>query len=123
MSHFSGIVFGPAEEIADKLSHYDINLEVLSCEDDESIMYNPEGKWDWYVIGGRWNGEILHAGSYDTNQAQKEYLSKVDTPYCFIDLDGNWHEVDNLTEFEHEFRNYLNSISNDVWLTVIDFHI
>jgi len=24
----------------------------------EMITYNPDSKWDWYVIGGRWNGTI-----------------------------------------------------------------
>lgn len=33
------------------------------CEDCDGtginkVTYNPDSKWDWYVIGGRWDGEI-----------------------------------------------------------------
>lgn len=38
----------------------------LYCEDEDNVdeegnilsTYNPESKWDWYSIGGRWNGEL-----------------------------------------------------------------
>lgn len=27
-------------------------------EDNELTTYNPDSKWDWYTVGGRWDGEI-----------------------------------------------------------------
>lgn len=40
--------------------------EIVSMEDEEMISengdilstYNPDSKWDWYVVGGRWSGEL-----------------------------------------------------------------
>ena len=40
--------------------------EIVSIEDEEMISengdilstYNPDSKWDWYVVGGRWSGEL-----------------------------------------------------------------
>jgi hypothetical protein len=26
--------------------------------DDEGYPYNPQGKWDWWVLGGRWRGQL-----------------------------------------------------------------
>lgn len=28
-------------------------------EEDYQYWINPQGKWDWYVIGGRWRGELM----------------------------------------------------------------
>jgi hypothetical protein len=27
-------------------------------EDEEGYPYNPQGKWDWWVLGGRWRGQF-----------------------------------------------------------------
>ena len=29
--------------------------------------YNPKSKWDWYVVGGRWPGSLLHVDGYETD--------------------------------------------------------
>lgn len=113
-----------------------INRHFTLDEQGNSITtYNPDSKWDWYVQGGRWSGEILHAGSYDTDQATIEDLTKIDTPYCFIDLDGGWHEKGSMGwwgmafdekddgTWETEFREYLKTLPKDTLVTVIDFHI
>ena len=137
-----------AKELMDSLHNQWHNFE--SKEDYKSLIekhfnlddkgnaistYNPNSKWDWYRIGGRWNGDILHAGSYDTNQAPKKVLTQIKTPYCFIDLNGEWHERGTMgwwgmslgemdrDAWEKEFREYLDSLPEDTWLTVIDFHI
>lgn len=114
---------------------YAEHIFTLDDQGNSLSTYNPESKWDWYEIGGRWNGEILHAGEYDTNQATKDDLTKIDTPLCFIDLDGEWHEQGSVgwwgcisdekedSLWEKEFRDYLNSVPGDTLLTVIDFHI
>jgi hypothetical protein len=31
----------------------------LTKDGDLLSTYNPDSKWDWYEIGGRWNGELL----------------------------------------------------------------
>lgn len=89
----------------------------------EISSINPDALYDWYTIGGRWSGEILHAGEYDTDQAAKEYLTKIDTPFMYIDLDGDLHDDHADPNFEKEFRKYLDSVPSDTILTVIDFHV
>ena len=55
MSHFVGLCFGDNWE--NDLEYYYEGLEVEPYEDDgQMITYNPNSKWDWYSIGGRWSG-------------------------------------------------------------------
>lgn len=94
-------------------------------EGNEIVKFNPNATWDWWVLGGRWNGNILSAGSYNTNLARKEALTEVRLPSCFVSLDGEWHEQGELRaeKWEQEFRDYLNTVSDTTYLAVIDFHI
>ena len=46
------------------------------CEDCEGsgtsvTTYNPKSKWDWYVVGGRWEGELVEG--YDANDDIRNY--------------------------------------------------
>lgn len=57
MSHYLvGVVVNNISEVDDILAPYDENMEVepYTDEDGETITYNPNSKWDWYAIGGRW---------------------------------------------------------------------
>ncbi|WP_144628926.1 hypothetical protein [Arthrobacter woluwensis] len=47
--------------------------------------YNPESKWDWWVIGGRWNDNVI-AGNIGPIVSLKKRTFAVITP------DGEWHE-------------------------------
>lgn len=58
---------------------------------------NPCGKWDWYVIGGRWDGWIhdreTDGESLADNMASTEHTLKLDkTTHAIITPDGVWHE-------------------------------
>lgn len=71
-------------------------------DENENLMstYNPESKWDWYSVGGRWGG-FLHykdadPGFEETNVA---YIHELDMdyllehlPFCFVTEDGKWIE-------------------------------
>ena len=61
MSHYLvGVVVNDISEVDDVLAPYDEELEVepYTDEDGETTTYNPNSKWDWYAIGGRWdNGD------------------------------------------------------------------
>lgn len=71
MSHFTVTVVLPPEagENADTLrahldrvlERYNENREVEPYTDDDGgkTTYNPDSKWDWWVIGGRWRGAYL----------------------------------------------------------------
>ena len=79
-----------------------------------STTYNPNSKWDWYLLGGRWSGRILklkpeatsgiigepswcskskgidaaRKGEIDLEAMKKKDISLV--PYAYI-KDGEWH--------------------------------
>ena len=42
---------------------YEMSAALIACNEDihgnEIYHYNPNGKWDWYVIGGRWDNKII----------------------------------------------------------------
>jgi hypothetical protein len=84
--------------------------------------YNPQSKWDWYVIGGRWHGYIR---GEDTNLDQ--YVDNVDkninttdnllfldnSPFAVLTPDGTWHEKGEMGWFGMAS----NEKSEDDWLT------
>lgn len=49
----------------------------------ETTTYNPRSKWDWYQIGGRWQGTL------NNNQSLVKYLIK--PPYAYVTHEG-WFE-------------------------------
>lgn len=58
MSHYLvGVVVNDISEVDDILAPYYENMEVEPYVDDngETTTYNPNSKWDWYEVGGRWN--------------------------------------------------------------------
>lgn len=124
--------FESEKDLKDYIKYY---WETLDEEGNVLSTYNPNSKWDWWVIGGRWSNWLLHQGEYLENIATVQECTQIDTPFCFIDLDGNWHESakmgwwgmtsDDKDEdvWENEFREYLSSVPKDTVLTVIDFHI
>ncbi|MBQ8997106.1 MAG: hypothetical protein IJ086_00270 [Clostridium sp.] len=42
----------------------------LDDEGNALSIYNPDSKWDWYVIGGRWNNEIETKSGKKVNYAR-----------------------------------------------------
>lgn len=58
--HYCVLVIHPdSVSVDDFLAPYDENLAVCRSEEDgEDYWYNPKGKWDWYEIGGRWEGSL-----------------------------------------------------------------
>lgn len=99
--------------------------------------YNPNSKWDWYTIGGRWTGGLITKGGEETNS---DYVSEIDwdktgTPFAFIMPNGIWHEkgemgwfamVSNRKEqdnWEEEFKKAIERLGDDVLVTLVDCHI
>jgi len=48
------------ENVAHHLKPFDERLEIDEVTDDDGEKYftNLKGRWDWYVIGGRWSGAL-----------------------------------------------------------------
>lgn len=55
---------------------------------------NPEGKWDWYEIGGRWNNLI--PGNVATAGDLARKLTKKLLPHALVTLEGCWLECETL---------------------------
>jgi hypothetical protein len=114
-------------------------------DEDENLLstYNPESKWDWYSVGGRWDG-FLHykneeLGFAETNEA---YIHELDmdyllehVPFCFVTEDGEWREKGEMgwwgsvsnekpeDSWKQQFVDYVKSLDADCLVTVVDFHI
>lgn len=68
--------------------------------------YNPQSKWDWWVISGRWNGAIRDAQCSDAsgcnaddqyrqlneNMLPAKHLDHKLTCFALVTPDGTWHE-------------------------------
>ena len=119
-------------------------------DEEENLLsrYNPDSKWDWYSIGGRWHSYLYLKEVDDDGNAIKvdqasfgeidwNYMIDNGTiPFCFVTEDGDWVEkgemgwwgsVSNETSSEswkETFKRYINSIEDtDCLVTAIDFHI
>jgi len=73
--------------------------------------YNPKSKWDWYVVGGRWDGVIQgearksndngfnfgdehHQVGHNIRPVKTfpEPMPDKDIPFAIVTPDGEWHE-------------------------------
>lgn len=129
MSHGVVLVIsrtGDYSEIEKMLEPYDEQSEEYSeeheNEDGEIYNYNPDARWDWWVIGGRWAGDLkpiknavgkrgegswtfdgkdpYKKGGYDSLQVKDidpEYLKKLCT-FSVLNENG-WHEKSKLGWF------------------------
>ena len=110
--------------------------------DDEGNLlstYNPKSKWDWYVIGGRWSGNLKMKDGKEVDDALVSEIDwdKTDIPFAFITPDGEWYErgemgwwacVSNEKEpadWEDEFKIAVKEFSKDdkICVTLVDCHI
>lgn len=116
---------------------------------DENVLstYNPESKWDWYSIGGRWSGFLVlkeRDSDGDIVETNTAYMYEIDweymkehrwPPFCFIDTDGEWHEKGEMgwfgvsfnekpeTTWKQHYEDYLKEVDSECLVTVVDFHI
>lgn len=108
--------------------------------DDEGNEYstsNPDAKWDWWVIGGRWSGGLTSADGAHVDQALRADLDvdNTRTTYAVLTADG-WHaraemgwfglshdEEHSEEEWPAEWRRIVAGIPGNTLLTLIDCHI
>ena len=105
-------------------------------------MSNPNAKWDWYSEGGRWSGYLTNK---EGRQTDCELLTEVDwdktdTPFCFINDNGEWIERGQMgwfamvadekpkADWDAEFKAYVQSLladaeANEIEVYAIDYHI
>ena len=113
-------------------THFNAKGEPLS-------RYNPAGKWDWYVIGGRWNGWLhdrdCKSSKLNDNVATVEHvIARERYPFALVTPTGEWFEqgqmgwfgvvvdgkdrLDWHTEANAILRNYL-----DHSMVLVDAHV
>lgn len=144
------------QSIIDKglfISYEDAWKKVLDwgykLDDEENLLstYNPDSKWDWYSIGGRWSGFLRTKEKDDegnpikVDQAQFkdidwDYMIKNDIiPFNYVTEDGEWCEKGEMgwwgmttnemeqSDWADNFKRYLKLVEDDCLVTVVDFHI
>jgi len=107
-------VWQPRDELKNKLmaEHPEGKSPDAGCEEcngtgQRPTTYNPKSKWDWWVVGGRWDGSIQkNQRSSDNgfnfgpqhrelgnNIAPTEFLlDNLFVPFAILTPDGEWHE-------------------------------
>ena len=83
----------PEQHFQDRLRFH----ERFNDQGEPLSNYNPDSKWDWYVVGGRWDGWIndreTSAEQFADNIATTEQAIERDKiPHAIITPDGEWHE-------------------------------
>jgi hypothetical protein len=81
----------------DKYREYVAHHEHFNPEGEPISTYNPDSKWDWYVIGGRWDGWINDKETNSETVADNiastaDALRRNKIPHAIITPDGQWHE-------------------------------
>lgn len=125
---------------------YKEGIKYESSEDiqaDGSVFsnYNPNSKWDWYSIGGRWEESII---TKDGDRCDSAQVSSIDfeqmkdfCTYSVITPNGAWYSpgkmgwwgISSETEEEYEmwrknFKEKFLDTANPKWtLTLVDCHI
>lgn len=144
------------QSIIDKglfISYEDAWKKVLDwgykLDDEENLLstYNPDSKWDWYSIGGRWSGFLRTKEKDDEGNPIKvyqaqfkdidwDYMIKNDIiPFNYVTEDGEWCEKGEMgwwgmttnemeqSDWADNFKRYLKLVEDDCLVTVVDFHI
>lgn len=110
--------------------------DMIKLNGDLLSTYNPNSKWDWYTIGGRWNNYLKTLSGKTTNE---DYVSKIDwediLPFAFVTPIGEWHERGKMgwwacvfnekatDNWKSEFKEFLDNLDEDTIVTVVDCHI
>jgi hypothetical protein len=69
--------------------------------DDEGYPYNPQGKWDWWVLGGRWSGQLSVA---DVSAGYRGTADTFGTPPVhehYLDATTRGNVVNNPSDYIH----------------------
>jgi hypothetical protein len=108
--------------------------------DGYGYYHNPNAKWDWYSIGGRWSGYLINKNGEPEDYTTVDNVDwdkmKEDTfpPYGFI-LDGKWYAKGEMGWFgmsddkcekdvwDEYFWKKVKEIPGEYPVTVVDCHI
>ncbi len=88
----------------------DFYRDAIKWEEPENIgpegevysTYNPDPKWDWWVIGGRWDGGLVTIDGTSGNSVKRLALLDLEhtsPTFAVVTPDGTWHERGELGGF------------------------
>lgn len=102
----------------------------------EYSSYNPNSKWDWYELGGRWSGELKLKTKQDGDQALKKDITNLNDISTFAVLkDGKWYEKGDMgwfgivvnemdeKEWDKQLKKLLKGLPGDTLISMYDCHI
>lgn len=125
----------------------------LDENDNLVSSYNPDSKWDWYCIGGRWPNFLYLKetdGAGNRIQANTAYFDEIDwdymfeqdqIPFCLVTDDGEWIERGEMgwwgivtneqdkDKWSESVISYIRKLQKELTsedsllVTVVDFHI
>lgn len=127
----------------------DFYKEAIKYEEESNIQkdgsvfssYNPNSKWDWYSIGGRWGNLLVLKNGTTANSAKIKDIDidkMVDLcTYAVLTADGQWHSPgemgwwgisseteDEYDKWKREFADrFLLNADPELELTIVDCHI
>jgi hypothetical protein len=98
--------------------------------------YNPKSKWDWYEVGGRWDGGLVTTSGENTNEAVCGEIDwkKSQIPFAFL-INGKWIEKGQMgwfgmarnekaeTEWEEQVKKGVKALPKNTSVVVCDCHI
>jgi hypothetical protein len=102
-----------------------LEIEHETDDDGDTFSYNPDGHWDWWVVGGRWGGHwvlkdsalvedflretepsafgmtetALELDRSDCARLRAICPESLHPAYAFVDLNGNWNETGHICWF------------------------
>ncbi|MDR0967753.1 MAG: hypothetical protein LBL75_02890 [Rickettsiales bacterium] len=90
--------------------------------------YNPQAKWDWYQMGGRWKDMLpFRDGKFADSAIWREVEPEKLESTGAILFNGRWYEGEDKfmkdDEWETEFRKIISAIPADVQVAIYDLHI
>jgi hypothetical protein len=71
--------------------------ETFDADGRPTSTRNPQSRWDWYVVGGRWSGwlhdrETTTQSLTDNSAPVPDVVANGKFTYALITPDGQWHE-------------------------------
>ncbi len=86
-------------------------------------FYNPDGKWDWFKIGGRWENWLNTSTGPSNGSFKRDIIKNEDLPYGIL-IDGEWTDRDYIDdeEWKLKYNELYDALDDDIHLTVVDIH-
>jgi hypothetical protein len=102
----------------------------------EVSTYNPNSKWDWYEVGGRWENCLTLKNGEKTSEATIGEIdwNKTMIPFAFV-INSNWYEKGQMgwwgmsindkaeAKWKREFMKAIKDLPENTEITAVDMHI